>query len=308
VAKAFTGTGQRFKGRKVPLKRIRPPAGTKARNAPRAAISPVPVFGWAPQTGRDIKRFFTLYPKRMVKGRALFLLALADVLREEVRARAPSLGTIPYAEQLQIALLEGVDVGEGVAVYFEGQPEGLTEQQVGTTLLFVVPRPGARPFVEVLAKYSPWPPDWLPIRPDPQDATLVARAARPDEVAYFVAERRREADLIESSLRAMGVINAKVEPPGEGVGAEVHQDVAWAVLRAEFGLGGGEGKAHWRPALEALGKAIPKLLKAYVRYVETGRWTGHSLPEVDSLGISDLGGAAEAFTRRIAPFAPRRKF
>jgi hypothetical protein len=244
----------------------------------------------------------------MVQGRQMFLLALADVLRAEVRDRAPSLGTIPYAEQLQIALLDGVEAGEGVAVYFEGQPEGLTEEQVQRTLLFVVPRPGARPFVEVLAKYSPWPPDWLPIRPDPQDATIVAREARLDEVAYFVAERRREADLIEASLRAMGVSNARVAPPGQGVGAEVHQDVAWAVLRAEFGLGGGEGRAHWRPALEALGKAIPRLLRVYVRYVETGRWVGHSLPAEDSLGISDLGGAAEVFTRRIAPFAPRRKF
>ena len=305
----FRGTNQPFKGRKVPLDRIRPPSNTRVRGTARSDRSLVPQIGMPPQMAKAIQTLLAAYPKRMIEGRKKLLLAAAGILRDAVQRRAPALGTVPYAEQLRIALLEGVDAGEGVAVYFEGQQEGLKEDQVDKVLLFVVPRNNAPAYVQVLANYNPWPPGILPMRPQENEATLIARAARPDEVSYYLAERGRQRDVIESALRLAGVNHPTVAPPGDGVGAEVHRDVAWAVLRAEFGLDGKGGQgAHWRPALQDLGKAIPRLMRAYVAYVETGVWAGDSLPEHEALGMTELGQGADAFTRRIAPFAPKRKF
>jgi hypothetical protein len=303
----FRGTGQAFKTRNRGLNRLKPPGALIAQGASHARSSPVPYLVLTPAAVKAARTLLGQWPKRMRVGRRLFLLAAAQALREEVQNRAPELGGLPYAQSLEIALLDGTDAGEGVAIFFAGDATPLLAAQADRTLLWVVPKRGAPPAVEVLAQYSPWPSSLLPFRPE-GGATLVARASRLDEVAYYTAAITRQRAAITRALRAAGEAQAEVAPPGTGEGATVVPDLGWAVLRAEFGLGGDGARPHWRPALAALWARIPALLRQFQRYVETGsRGAWKSLPADAGTGTTE-GDDPGGFTRRIAPFAPRRGF
>jgi hypothetical protein len=260
-----------------------------------------PEIGWAPETPQRARLIFGQWPDRMERGRQLFLLALARVLRAEVQALAPTISGMPYAEQLRIGTLGGVS-GDAVAIYFEGQLEELTVGERATTLLWVEPSSGDR-VAEVLAAWSPWPPLLLPIRPT--GARVIARIARSDEVQFYTHHVQRSAGKIEAALAAAGAPGVRVGAAAAEAGP-VNRDVGWAVLRSEFGLGDDGAHPHWRPALRAVWRKLPILLRAYVRYVETGREGAFRLPDDDPLGTTDLGSGSVDFTGTIAPFVPSR--
>ena len=79
-------------------------------------------------------------PRRLARGRELFILKMAEILRGEVQKKAPEikLGSedVDYSESLKIAILDGVDDAEAVAVYFETSTAKLTVKRLEETVLF----------------------------------------------------------------------------------------------------------------------------------------------------------------------------
>jgi hypothetical protein len=302
VGKAFRGTGA-FKAKKVPLSRIRPPATLKRKSSEHAKASVTPWIIWTPEAVKNWQKVLREYPKRMEEGRKLFLLAAAGVLRDAVKEAGPTVAGDPYAERLRVGLVEGIDNGEGVAVWLEGASSTIKPEDVGTVLIFVRAERGAPRSVLALAKYGPWPVDMLPFRPD-KGAQLVSRRVTQSEVQFYREQIVRMKARIEGALHAAGV-KVTIGSPGHGVGAHVSEDVAWSILRQEFGLGGERVHPVWRPAIQDMWAALPGLMIKYQKYVMTGNRNVFQLPENDTLSMTEFG-ADLSFEKALAPFVPKR--
>ena len=84
--------------------------------------------------------------------------------------------------------------------------------------------------------------------------------------------------------------------------ATVLPDVAFEALRIEFGLGGKQSRAHWRPALRALARGgIPRMLSArspILQPVASFRYPVNMLPVDGTISSNDAEKFAE-FQKRL---------
>lgn len=276
-----------------------------------ATMSPTPTSYNLAQTVAVYNDVIAKLPERVERGRALFLQMMAGLLKQKVQQRAPRIlmngKEMKYAEDLRIALVSGApDDMDAMAIYLDSTTAVLTEEAAGRTALYVLPHRKSPGWVEVLTKWGPWPAELLPVRLAGQHAKVVARSARPDELrALTVRLGKRRVEILRE-LEDAGAENPRMERTMYGVGTEVKQDIAHAVLRREFGLDGLRPKSHWRPALRETVEAVPDAMERFNRYVVTGRENVFLLPEVDDqITISQLHDGAP-FAREIAPFVPKR--
>ena len=238
-------------------------------------------------------------PKRIPIGRTLFLQFLAEKLKASVSQNAPDikLGSedYPYAKDLRLALVSGGKLNEMVAVYLEGETKELEGPENGKALYFVATQ-GSPEWVQVLMVYGPWPDYMLPIKPGPNQAKVITRQARPDELKGLEDRIRKVQGKIKSELRSAGSPEPNFDPNDNASGVVVQEDIGYNVLRKEFSLDGEKGMAHWRPAIKDMKSNIPEAMKKYMLFLKTGR--------VGIFGLEETAGQiAAAKLKKTAKFA-----
>jgi hypothetical protein len=248
-------------------------------------------------------------PKRIDRGRRLFLISMADFVRRTVQKLAPEIDVggepFPYAKHLRLALVEGVRDQDAVAIFFENQAMVLNQENMEGQALFFQPTRESPKWVNVLMLYGPWPSTMVPVPTDGLKARVVSRKARTDELKGLSDRLYARRGEIESSLRRAGAPAVKIEKTAHAVGIVVHEDVGYNILRAEFGYDGGMRVAHWRPALQEIKEAMPALMRRYLKYLQTGRETVFDLPkDLGGVTAAELNKGAE-FAKALAPFSPK---
>jgi hypothetical protein len=134
---------------------------------------------------------------------------------------------------------------------------------------------------------------------------VISRTARKDEIKALTVRLGGQRQRILADLIKAGADSPKMERTMYGVGTEVRQDIAHAVLRREFGMDGEQPKAHWRPAFREAIAAVPDAIRRFNQYLVTGRESAFSLPDIDGqLNMSQLQEGAP-FAKELAPFVPR---
>jgi len=269
---------------------------------PRAApMSVFPVVWLTEDTVRKFNEIGRQWPGRIERGRQLFLLEMAKFLRAEVQKNAPEVAGVAYAQMLKIALVNGIRDMDVVAVYFEATTRKIDFEQEANTVLYFTSQQGSPGWVDILTRYGPWPVDLVPVVPDPNEARVVARAVRSDEVGRLTTRILRMKAQIESDLRRAGANGVEVVSSRRSEGLEVHDDIGYTVLRKEFGYMG-KAESHWRPALKALLKHVPVVLKKYADFIVDGKEFRFDLPgDHFELTKNQLKSGAK-FQETLAPF------
>jgi hypothetical protein len=248
-------------------------------------------------------------PERLVRGRTLFLLSVADSVRKAVMSRAPDIEMgnkmFPYAEHLRIGIVDGVSDEEAVAIYFENQSLVLDATSMDGKALYFQPTARSPAWVNVLMIYGPWPSHMVPVPSEGLNARVISRNAREDELKALWDRIYARRGQIETDLRRAGAANVRIDKTSNAVGIVVREDVGYNILRSEFGYNDSKQVAHWRPALKGIEDLMPDLMKRYFKYLETGREAVFDLPkDVDNVRAETLNKGAK-FARILAPFAPK---
>ena len=268
--------------------------------------SPVPaIFGL-----RDYVDMMNLVvndmPGRTERGRQLFLLALAKIVRENIQRGAPEIQSgdkqVDYARDLRIAIVDGAGDGEAVAIYFESKKNEITKETIDENVLFFKPLMGSPKFVGVLERFGPWPAKMVPFTVGKHQAVIISRRARTDEInslADRIYDARSE---IQAAFRATGMANVDIKESNAAIGVEAVEDIGFNILRKEFGYDGEQQASHWRPALKKIEEDKILLMKKYLEYLKTGRESIFDLPkEVKNITTDKLREGAR-FMSVLAPF------
>lgn len=285
------------------------PSKYKYKKPRMSTVSSVPAIYFDRNSIRNMNELKFQMPKRLPRGRELFLLEIASILREEVKNKAPEViiggEEVDYAKDLRITILNGVDDMEAVAIYFDTVFVKLNNRNVDSTVLFISSIGGSPKWVSVLAKYGPWPANILPISVGKRDGRVVSRRARPDEMKALSERILGSRGEIENELRGAGAPQYVIGNPGHGVGMAVNEDIGFNVLRVEFGYNGEAQRSHWRPALKAVKDRIPKVGDKFIKYIMTGKESIFDLPkDIEDVNKAKIMEGAK-FTKTIAPFAPK---
>jgi len=249
-------------------------------------------------------------PKRIERGRMLFLLAMAAFVRREVERRAPDVRIgkhmFPYAENLRIGIVDGASSDmDAVSIYFDNQKLMLDVDNMDGKALYFQSTDQSPKWVNVLMTYGPWPSHMVPVPSEKLHARVISRNAREDELKALSDRIYVRRGQIESDLRRAGAQKVSIEKTSNAVGVVVHEDVGYNILRAEFGYDGEQQVAHWRPALREIKNAMPDLMRRYLKYLQTGRESAFDLPNnVENVTAMQLNKGSE-FARTLAPFAPK---
>lgn len=148
----------------------------------------------------------------------------------------------------------------------------LTQADVPRTVLYVNPRMVGRramdPASVVLWESNPWTMATLPFEPSKRVATIVSRRVSAREVIEIERRRTAERPAIDRQLRDLGEVPARTNPVL--LDRRVIRDLAFEILRREYGLGDAPHVAHWRPAVRlARGPLVSRVLKSYLRWLST---------------------------------------
>ena len=177
---------------------------------------------------------------------------VASGVQEEIRARAPNDKDLPtdYKRELEVVRVDGRDAS--YAIVYRGRPESAKNLDPEKTVLYITilntsdRSPEATLFLE-LSRFQPFTMDTMPLEVPRDTAFVVARVVT-----------RAETDLVRKRVqRQKSKIQRVVDKFGRDVrskrafdinSAELFNDLAFQVLRKEFGIGLSK-KPHWRPSL-----------------------------------------------------------
>ena len=237
--------------------------------------------------------------KRSKRGRELVMLELAGIMANAVKRLGPKLvgGVKNYTDKLQVAVVSGGGDYTVAIVLPEIKRELTEEDNEDTVVIFKTSHLSPRPAI-VLQKYQPWPVALLPFQPSGRGVTVISRQVSRSEVAKLSARILSKSASIESELRRAGVRGAKVEKGKRAAGTEVQDDLAFSVLRREFGLAD-SSKPHWRPAIKEVQGQLRSLSEKFVNYVMTGKESVFSLPPHVSVSTAEVTTFG-AFQKKIA--------
>jgi hypothetical protein len=197
-------------------------------------------------------------------------LRVAEEILEDVKRGAPK--DIPgYPKMLHLARVDMRGLESVIMITVPGYAYSfrLRMADVPTTVLYVKPRefksreldPGA----VILAKYNPWTMGTLPYEPNRMEASITSRQVSPREVQTVEKQRQADRPKVDEELKKAG---KKVgRPHATLLQRRVSRDIAYEVLRREFGINT-KGVAHWRPAVRAArSRYVPMVLRKLVRWL-----------------------------------------
>lgn len=248
-------------------------------------------------------------PKRIKRGRMLFLLSMASFVRKTVQSSAPDVKmgdkNFPYAEYLRIGLVQGAESDmDSVAIFFDNKKVVLEEGTMDGKALYFQPTRMSPKWVNVLMVYGPWPAHMVPVPSERLQARVISRNAREDEIKALSDRIYVNRGSIESDLRKAGAPVVSIDKTPNAIGIVVHEDVGYNILRTEFGYDGDKQVSHWRPALKKMKSVMPDLMKRYLKYLQTGRESVFDLPnDVENVTAKELNEGAQ-FAQALAPFSP----
>ena len=243
----------------------------------KASISTMPFIGFTRDSIRRLKKFSASYAQRIEKGRSLFLLSAATQIMKYLNANAPRVDGYDYVRDLRIGLLDDADGEEAVVIYLEKDKREFKPEESSTSVMFVIPYSNSPDYMRVLADYNPWPAELIPIKIKSSDGKVVIRKGTAREVATLKRELLKHKSKIETRLAVAGIPGVDIRAGDRSSGTEVHDDIAYAILRLEFGFGGRQ-KAHWRPAIKNMLDNRESLYRQYEQYVLTGKESVFDLP------------------------------
>lgn len=266
------------------------------------------------ETRERLKRM--QYVGRQV-GRALSYFTRS--VAEEVKLEIERMGRVP-----------GVDYGELEVVYFgkvgrmnvsalvlPGSMSTVGDPEKGSTVVTVSPNTES-PFLRLMQQKSPWPLTMLP--PNFQatkKASLVSRNVSIEEVEVQAARLLGDKE-VYPRLVEWGYISdtdsraAQTEDLMRRVvpDFDAQEDVAWKVLRHEFGLGGNPSVPHWRKSLKSASVDIDEeVLYGFFSIITGEKKEGIPRKNVSLMGeMRAVGGFQEYVTSSSAAQSgdPRR--
>lgn len=129
------------------------------------------------------------------------------------------------------------------------------------------------PAAVLLSKHNPWTMSTLPYEPTNRQATITARKVSEREIAKIQDMREADKAAVHDELIALGYEPNRLTPL---LNRRVARDIAFEVLRQEFGIGG-QQSAHWRPALRKarttiLEQALKKIFIRWLAVPSETRW------------------------------------
>lgn len=218
---------------------------------------------------RQVYRLVRELPMRIKAIEKAMPREVAERVLENVRQKAPK-DIYNYPKMLQLVQIDDRALDSLVAILAPGYAYSykLRTADVATVVLYIKPReyknretdPGAI----VLAKYNPWTMGTLPYEPNRMEAAITSRRVSHREVQTI--ERRRKADRskVDQELKEAGKEVARPHPTL--LQRRVSRDVAYEVLRREFGINI-QPVAHWRPAVRAAkSRYVPLVMKRLLRW------------------------------------------
>lgn len=136
----------------------------------------------------------------------------------------------------------------------------LRSVDVKRTVLYVRPKVKGGVVVEpatvVLERNNPWTMDTLPYEPSRFEASMLSRRVTEREARQIESVRRQDLPAIRAELKGLGV---QLRPPAKVLlSRRVTRDIAFEVLRYEFGIAPIPGRAHWKPAIRMVPNTITK--------------------------------------------------
>jgi hypothetical protein len=130
------------------------------------------------------------------------------------------------------------------------------------TVLYVYPKMvrgrATSPAAALLMRHNPWTMDTLPYEPTKREARMVSRFVSENEVKAIEKQRNDEmAGVKEELAQIIGQLKPRAKAT---LDRRVVRDIAFEVLRHEFGVPPVMGRAHWRPAIRAAQQRTAALL------------------------------------------------
>lgn len=195
---------------------------------------------------------------------------VAERVLEDVRQKSPK-DIYGYPRMLQLVQIDDRKLEALVAITVPGYAYSykLRTADAATMVLYIKPReyknretdPGAI----VLSKYNPWTMGTLPYEPHRMEASITSRRVSHRELQGIERKRKADRPRVDKELEMAGKQVARPHPTL--LQRRVSRDVAYEVLRREFGINT-QPVAHWRPAVRAAQRRyVPLVLKRLVRWL-----------------------------------------
>jgi hypothetical protein len=203
--------------------------------------------------------------RRWSVGLSRFTAAIAEQVRERVKSAAGQrVDGIDYAK-LEIRWLHPEDGYQSYVLVLPDDESVLSGEKLKARAILVLSN-GDSERAALLEQFSPWPPDLMPYVPGPSEAQLVSRLASSAELEERATALKEDKDL-KKRMQELGL--SFPQAPRGALDAPVREDLAWLVLRHEFGLGGLPAAAHWRPSLRhgSNKKMAMELADRFLRFV-----------------------------------------
>ncbi len=223
---------------------------------------------------------------------------VAERFLNEVKGRAPT-SIKGYPDMLEIKTIQGFGDWEIAGVIPPGWvfSQRLQSIDVSRTVLYVRPRSVGGEVVSeaavVLSRHNPWTMDTIPYEPNRREASILSRRVTDREVQPIESQRRRDLESIKTELRSLGV---QMRPKGKVLlSRRVSRDIAFEILRHEFGVPPIVGRAHWRPSIHLLPKMSEKVFK------ELSEWFANP-GESRYTGVRDLQVEKASVVKRVQKF------
>ena len=262
-------------------------------------MSPLPVL--MPQSDY-IKNAeeLTEYADRIDEGAELFLLDVVDDFKKLMILLAPDIVGFNYERDLKIGVIQGMkDLMSSVALYYDGSATvlGDKDKEVRTVLFFGM-LDKSPTYVQVLAKWSPWPAPLVPFKVEKTEATIIARIVTEDEMEEVREKILDNKDIIQAEFVKVD-IKADLYDSSRSEGTDVSFDIGHAILRHELGIKE-KPSPHWGPALDDVKVKLEDFMGKFVEFVETGDKGGFS--KVDNKPIDKAKYQQGSwFAKRIEP-------
>lgn len=189
-----------------------------------------------------------------------------------------------YPDMLRVRDLPSVQGWELTAILPPGwaASQRLRSIDVKRTVLYVKPKVKGGRVVEqatvVLERSNPWTMDTLPFEPTRFEASIMSRRVTEKEAQIIHKRRMSELQDVRRELKDLGV---ELRPLDKVLlSRRVTRDIAFEVLRYEFGVPPIPGRAHWRPAIRAVkNTSTKKALKKLERWLSSPQDAGFQTAE-----------------------------
>lgn len=196
---------------------------------------------------KALKRFAKSLPRRAEAVMRYITLEMTRKTMAAIQSGAPA--DMKYAEYLEVLRVKSDKVGYVIA--YMGKPEAIEDTDSETTVYYYKPlkrkQKGATAVLRVLREYGPYTQEMLPDVDTPL-AKVVYRECTPQEVLATRQRNQKQEYQLRSDLAALGVRLPAQRSKTEIKGMEVFSDLAFKVLRREYGIRA-KSNPHWRPAI-----------------------------------------------------------